>query len=88
MTARQKHGMTRDNTAQDLCNELFSQIEAPMSDAWISDDACTDDPAEYLTFVQGSLWALEDAQKLIKKFLRKYRPKFSLEQRTDNDGKD
>lgn len=53
--------MVRENTAQDLCNELFLELEGPMSDAWVSDDACTDDPDEYLRFVRGSLGALKVA---------------------------
>jgi hypothetical protein len=72
-------GMRREGKAQEICNELFLKVEGPMSDAWISDDACTDDPKEYLKFVEGSLWALEDARKVIKKFLRKYK-KTILEQ--------
>lgn len=69
------NGMTvrRENTAQDLCNELFLKVEGAMSDAWISDDACTDDPVEYLHFVNGSLLALEEARRIIKTFLRKHR---------------
>ena len=63
----------RKNKAQDLCDELFKLIEGDMSDAWISDDAGTDDPKQYLDFVEGSLWALEDARKSIKKFLRKHK---------------
>lgn len=63
----------RNNKAQDLCNELFTAVEGPMSDAWISDDANTDDPKEYLQFVRGSLYALDDARKVIKTFLRKHR---------------
>lgn len=66
-------GMVRKGKAQALCNELFLAVEGCMSDAWISDDACTDDPREYVKFVRGSLWALEDARKVIKAFLRKYR---------------
>jgi hypothetical protein len=49
----------RDNKAQDLCNELFREVEGAMIDAWLSDDAYTDDPNEYLEFVRGSLAALE-----------------------------
>ena len=65
--------MLRTGKAQQLCNELFLEVEGPMSDAWISDDACTDDPQEYVRFVRGSLHALEDARKVIKAFLRKHR---------------
>ena len=63
----------RGNKAQNLCDELFKQVEGPMSEAWLSDDAGTNDPAEYLKFVEGSLWALEDARTIIKQFLRKHR---------------
>lgn len=63
----------RTNKAQDLCNELFREIEGILGDAWISDDAGTDDPKEYLKQVRGSLWACEDARKVFKAFLRKHR---------------
>lgn len=53
---RTQGGMVRKNSAQDLCNELFLQVEGLLSDAWISDDAYTDDPKEYLKFVRGSLY--------------------------------
>lgn len=66
-------GMVRKNRAQDLCNELFLQVEGALSDAWVSDDACTDDPKEYLKFVRGSLYAAEDAVKILRAFLRKHR---------------
>ncbi|MGA9705267.1 hypothetical protein [Pseudomonas sp.] len=62
-----------DRKAQKLCDELFIEVEGAMSDAWISDDACTNDPAEYLMFVRGSLAALEEARTIIKKFLRRHR---------------
>lgn len=58
--------------AQYLCNEIFSAVEGSLSDAWISDDAGTDDPQEYLNFVRGHLAALEEARAVIKKFLRKH----------------
>ena len=59
--------------AQDLCNELFREIEGAMSDAWISDDAGTDDPAEFLKHVQCSMWAMDEAKAIIKRFLRKHK---------------
>lgn len=65
--------VSRDNKAQDMCNELFRAVEGALSDAWISDDACTDDPAQYLRFVQGSLSALDEARIIIKKFLRRHK---------------
>lgn len=69
----------RENKAQDLCNELFLLIEGDMSDAWISDDAGTNDPQEFLGHAYGSLLALEDARKKIKGFLKKhkFRPRSS-----------
>lgn len=63
----------RENVAQDLCNEIFLEVEGSMSDAWISDDACTNDPNEYLKFVYGSLLALEEAREIIKKFLKRHK---------------
>ena len=65
--------LVRKGKAQAMCWELFRKVEGDLSDAWISDDACTDDPKEYVRFVRGSLYALEDARKSIKAFLRKYR---------------
>lgn len=61
------------NDAQKLCVELFRKVEMPLSDAWISDEASTDDPAEYLRFVRGHLAALEEARTVIKDFLRKHK---------------
>ena len=65
--------LVRKGKAQDLCNELFLAVEGSLSDAWISDDAYTDDPDEYLRFVYGSLLALEEARVIIKKFLRRHK---------------
>lgn len=65
--------VSRAGKAQELCEELFLEIEAPMSDAWISDDAGTDDPDQYLRLVYGSLLALEEARGKIKKFLRRHK---------------
>ncbi len=65
--------VSRTGTAQALCNELFLEVEGALSDAWISDDACTDDPKEYLRFVYGSLLALEEARGIIKRFLKRHR---------------
>ena len=65
--------MRRIGKAQELCNELFLAVEGDLSDAWISDDAYTDDPEEYLRFVYGSLIALEDARAKMKKFLRRHK---------------
>lgn len=62
-------------TAQELCNELFRAVEGPMSDAWISDEASTDDPFEYLRFVRGHLAALDEARLSIKRFLKRHTPK-------------
>lgn len=62
----------RENKAQDLCSELFREVEASMSDAWLSDDAYTDDPEEYLEFVRGSLAALDEARGIIKRFLKRH----------------
>jgi hypothetical protein len=62
----------RNNDAQYLCNELFTAIESSLSDAWISDDAYTDSPEEYLQIVRGALAALEEARTVMKKFLRKH----------------
>lgn len=61
--------------AQYLCNELYTAVEMPLGDAWVSDEAGTDDPKEYLQFVQGHLAALEEARKIMKAFLRKHRGK-------------
>jgi len=67
-------GLTiRENTAQDLCDELFKELEGSMSDAWISDDAGTNDPKVFLSNVEGSLWALEEARVILRKFLKKHR---------------
>jgi len=65
--------VSRKNKAQDLCNELFSEIESALGDAWISDDAGTNDPKEFLSHVRGALMALEEARNIMKKFLRKHR---------------
>jgi hypothetical protein len=65
--------LVRQGRAQELCNELFIEVEASLSDAWISDDAYTDDPDEYLRFVYGSLLALEEARVIIKKFLKRHK---------------
>jgi surfactin synthase thioesterase subunit len=65
--------VSRDNHAQALCNELFLELEGAMSDAWISDDAGTDDPKIFLGHVYGSLLALEEARAILKRFLRKHR---------------
>lgn len=63
----------RKGKAQDLCDEIFRKVEGPLGEAWISDDAGTNDAAEYLDFIEGSLLALDDARKIIKAFLRKHR---------------
>lgn len=65
--------MAKNKTAQDLCSDLFTKVEMPMSDAWISDEPSTDDPEEYLRLVRGHLAALEEARGVIKSFLRKYK---------------
>ena len=80
----EKSAMTvrRESTAQDLCNELFLKIEGALGDAWISDDAYTDDPAEYIEGVRGSLAALEEARKIMKDFLKKHGRKRPLSNRT------
>lgn len=62
----------RENTAQNLCNELFQELEGPLGEAWISDDAGTDSPKEFLGHVNGALMALEESRAIMKKFLRKY----------------
>ena len=59
--------------AQELCEEIYRAVEMPLGDAWVSDEAGTDDPAEYLRFVRGHLAAVEEARTIIKKFLRKHR---------------
>lgn len=63
----------RENKAQDLCNELFGKIEFSLSDAWISDDAGTDDPTKYVEQVYCALLALEEARAIMKAFLKKHR---------------
>lgn len=63
----------RENRAQDLCNEIFRDVEGALSDAWISDDAGTNDPLEYLRFIDGSLCALDEARGIIKRFLRRHK---------------
>lgn len=65
-----------------MCNELFLEVEGAMSDAWISDDACTNDPEEYLRFVRGSLAALDEARGIIKKFLKKHARKRHANEQT------
>lgn len=65
--------MRRVGKAQALCNELFLAVEGALSDAWISDDAYTDDPDEYIRGVYGSLLALEEARDIMKKFLRRHK---------------
>jgi hypothetical protein len=64
--------VSRNSKAQDLCNELFLEIEGVMSEAWISDDAYTDDPAEFLRFADNSLLCLDEARKIIKRFLKRH----------------
>jgi hypothetical protein len=68
----------RENTAQQLCNELFLKVEGALGDAWISDDAGTDDPEVFLRNVLGHLYALEEARVIIKKFLRTHKRKRRL----------
>lgn len=66
-------GITRrENKAQELCVELFRELEGPLGEAWISDDAGTDDPKEFLTHVKGALLALEESKVIMKRFLRKH----------------
>lgn len=67
--------MTPPPNAQQLCNEIYNSVSGDLSDAWISDDAGQVTADEYLELVQGSLWALEDARKKMKQFLRKHRRK-------------
>lgn len=67
--------MTRTNRAQELCTELFKEIEAPLGEAWISDDAYTDDPAEFLRFVRHSLSCLDESRRIIKRFLKRHEHK-------------
>ena len=64
--------VSRNNSAQDLCNKLFAEVEGPLSEAWISDDAGTDDPEEFLRHVRGALDALDDARRRIRRFLRQH----------------
>ena len=64
--------------AQYLCNELYTLVEHSLGDAWVSDDAGTDDPKEYLDFVRGHLAALDEARAKMKKFLRKHERKLGL----------
>jgi hypothetical protein len=78
-------GMTlvqRNNEAQYLCNELFAAVESSLSDAWISDDAYTDSPEEYLQIVRGALAALDEARAIMKKFLRKHERKLAVAAQT------
>jgi hypothetical protein len=63
----------REISAQALCHELFREVEGSLSDVWISDEPSTDDPAEYLRFVNGNLLALEEVRGIIKKFLKRHR---------------
>lgn len=65
--------VNRRNKAQDLCNELFIKLEGPLGEAWMSDEAGTDDPQEFLQHVEGALLALEEARGIMKNFLRKHR---------------
>lgn len=65
----------RKSTAQALCHELFREVEGSLSDAWVSDEPSTDDPAEYLRFVHGNLLALEEARGVMKRFLKRHRYK-------------
>lgn len=62
----------RTNAAQDLCNELFKEVEGALSEAWISDDAYTNDPKEFLRFVDNSVLALEEARGIMKRFLKRH----------------
>jgi hypothetical protein len=64
--------VSRDNKAQDLCAELFKEVEGVLGEAWISDDAYTDDPAEYLRWVDNAVLSLEEARKIMKRFLRRH----------------
>jgi hypothetical protein len=64
--------VSRNNKAQDLCTELFKEVEGALSEAWISDDAYTDDPKEYLQWVDNAVLSLEDARKIMKRFLRRH----------------
>lgn len=66
----------KNHSAQYLCNELYSAVEMSLGDAWVSDEAGTDDPKEYLQFVHGHLAALEEARKVMKAFLRKHERKY------------
>lgn len=62
----------RENKAQELCDELFRELEGPLGEAWISDDAGTDNPKEFLTHIYGALLALEESRAIMKRFLCKY----------------
>lgn len=64
--------VSRTNKAQELCTELFIEVEGVLGEAWISDDAYTDDPKEFLRFVDNATLALDDARKIMKKFLRRH----------------